>query len=80
MGASESEAVTVFTIPRVEAAALEVYAIADRLDEDGPLSYHEREGCYGADDVVPWPVAIDAGATPCRYCCESFHVDGSEPP
>lgn len=61
-------------LPRVEAAATEVFVIADRLDEDGPLSYHEREGCYNAADAVPWPVAIDAGARPCGRCCESFEV------
>lgn len=63
-------------IPRVVASLIEVFVNESTLETPGPTSYHEREGCYNADDVVPWPVAIDHEAEPCGRCCESFELDG----
>lgn len=63
-------------IPRVVASSLEVWVNPHSLERPGPTSYHAREGIYNADELVPWPVAIDAEAEPCGRCCESFELDG----
>lgn len=40
-------------LPRVVASSLEVYVVADDLDSPGRRSYHEEEGGYNAEDLVP---------------------------